>query len=46
VKITRFDLPGGWGIHGLIGLTFLRHFNCDLRFGEGRIAVDRAQPVA
>jgi hypothetical protein len=39
-------LPEDWGTHGLIGLAFLRHFNCDLRFGEGRIAVDRAQAVA
>ena len=45
-QIHAHDLPEGWGIHGLVGLTFLRHFNCDLRFGEGRIAVERAQPEA
>lgn len=45
-QIHAHDLPEGWGIHGLLGLTFLRHFNCELRIGEGRIAVDRAQPAA
>jgi hypothetical protein len=24
---TRFDLPDGFGIDGLIGLSFLRQFN-------------------
>jgi hypothetical protein len=26
-------------------LTFLRHFNCELRVGEARIAVDRTEPT-
>jgi predicted aspartyl protease len=35
------DLPEGWGIEGLIGLTFLRQFNYEIRSAEGRILVDR-----
>jgi len=35
------DLPEGWGIEGLIGLTFLRRFNYEVRSAEGRILVDR-----
>jgi hypothetical protein len=45
-QIHAHDLPEGWGIHGLVGLTFLRHFNCELRMPEGRIVVDRAQSQA
>jgi hypothetical protein len=40
------DLPAGFGIDGLLGLSFLRHFNCELRFGEGRILIERASPRA
>jgi len=29
-----FDLPDGFGIDGLIGLSFLRRFNVELRFAE------------
>ena len=35
------DLPEGWGIEGLIGLTFLHQFNYEIRSAEGRILVDR-----
>jgi predicted aspartyl protease len=35
------DLPEGWGIEGLIGLTFLRRFNYEIRSEEGRILVHR-----
>jgi hypothetical protein len=35
------DLPAGYGIDGLLGLTFLKNFNCEIRFGEGRILVER-----
>ena len=41
-EIHAHDLPEGWGIHGLIGLTFLRQFNCELRMREGLVLVDRA----
>ncbi|HET7505101.1 MAG TPA: hypothetical protein VFK02_28980 [Kofleriaceae bacterium] len=37
-----FDLPDGFGIDGLVGLSFLRRFNVELRFVEGRMLVDRA----
>jgi hypothetical protein len=36
-----FDLPDGFGIDGLIGLSFLRQFNLELRLAEGRLMVDR-----
>ena len=35
------DLPEGIGIDGLLGLSFLRHFNYEVRSQEGRIHVDR-----
>jgi predicted aspartyl protease len=41
-QVHAHDLPEGWGIHGLLGLSFLRHFNCELRLREGRMLVERA----
>jgi Aspartyl protease len=35
------DLGEGIGIDGLLGLTFLRRFNLEIRPGEGRLLVDR-----
>jgi len=35
------DLPEGFGIDGLLGLSFLRHFNYEVRSQEGRILIDR-----
>jgi predicted aspartyl protease len=40
--VHAHDLPEGWGIDGLIGLSFLRQFNYEIRSIEGRILVDRA----
>jgi predicted aspartyl protease len=40
-RVHVHDLPEGWGIDGLIGLTFLRRFNYEIRSSEGRIVVDR-----
>jgi predicted aspartyl protease len=34
-QVHAHDLPEGWGIHGLVGLTFLRHFTCQIRLREG-----------
>jgi hypothetical protein len=36
------DLPEGWGIEGLIGLSFLRQLNYEVRSREGRILAERA----
>lgn len=36
-----FDLPDGFGIDGLVGLSFLRQFNIELKMAEGRMMVDR-----
>ena len=41
-QVHAHDLPEGWGIHGLIGLSFLRRFNYEIRSLEGRLLVDRA----
>ena len=41
-RIHAHDLPEGWGIEGLIGLTFLRMLNYEVRSVEGRIRVERA----
>jgi predicted aspartyl protease len=38
-----FDLATGDDIDGLIGLSFLRQFNCEFRFAEGGIRVERAR---
>jgi len=40
-RIHVFDLAIGHDIDGLIGLSFLRQFNCEFRFAEGRIRVER-----
>jgi predicted aspartyl protease len=40
-RVHVFDLPDGFGIDGLIGLSFLRQFNLELRLAEGRLLVDR-----
>jgi len=39
-RVHVHDLPEGWNIHGLVGLTFLRRFNDEIRSAEGRILVD------
>lgn len=43
-RIHVHDLPEGVGIHGLLGLSFLRNFNYEIRSIEGRILIDRATP--
>lgn len=40
-RIHVFDLADGFGIDGLIGLSFLRQFNYQVRSAEGRIVVER-----
>jgi predicted aspartyl protease len=34
----------GYGIHGLLGINFLRRFNVEIRFAERRILVERIVP--
>ena len=41
VPVHVFDLPDGFGIDDLVGLSFLRQFNVELRLAEGRLLVDR-----
>lgn len=41
-RLHVFELATGDDIDGLIGLTFLKQFNCEFRFAEGRIRVERA----
>lgn len=36
------DLPSGYGIDGLLGLSFLKRFNYEIRSVEGRIIIDHA----
>ena len=38
-RIHVFDLAEGFGIDGLVGLSFLRRFNYEIRSAEGRILV-------
>ncbi len=42
VRIYAQDLPSGWDIDGLLGLSFLRHLNYEVRSLEGRILAERA----
>lgn len=39
-RVHAHDLPEGCGIDGLLGLSFLRHFNYEIRSAEGRILVN------
>jgi predicted aspartyl protease len=41
-RLHVFDLATGHDLDGLLGLSFLKQFNCEFRFAEGRIRVDRA----
>jgi len=41
VRVHVFDLPDGFGIDGLLGLSFLRQFNIELRLAEGRLLAER-----
>jgi hypothetical protein len=41
LRIHVFDLATGWGIDGLVGLSFLRQFNYQVRSAEGRVLVER-----
>ena len=43
--IHVFDLPDGFGIDGLVGLSFLRRFNVEIRLTEGRLLVDRVAEI-
>lgn len=40
-RIHVHDLGEGVGVDGLLGLTFLRQFNLEIRPAEGRLVVDR-----
>ena len=40
-RIHVHDLPEVLGIQGLLGLSFLRQFNYEIRSAEGRILADR-----
>ena len=40
-RIHVHDLPEETGVEGLLGLSFLRQFNYEIRSAEGRILVDR-----
>jgi predicted aspartyl protease len=41
VPVHVFDLPDRYRIDGLIGLSFLRQFNFEIRPAEGRIRVEK-----
>ncbi len=41
-RVYAQDLPTGWDIDGLLGLSFLRHLNYEVRSIEGRILAERA----
>ena len=41
-RVVVADL--GYGIDGLLGIDFLRHFNVEIRFAERRILVEKIAP--
>jgi predicted aspartyl protease len=41
-----FDLEDRHHIDGLIGLSFLHHFNYEIRSAEGRIVLENISPLA
>ncbi len=43
-RIHVHDLPETLGIQGLLGLSFLRKFNYEIRSPEGRIRAERIAP--
>jgi predicted aspartyl protease len=40
LPIRVFDLADNYDIDGLVGLNFLQHFNCEIRFAERRLLVE------
>ena len=40
-RVHAHDLPDGWNLEGLIGLSYLRQFNYEVRSQEGRICIER-----
>jgi predicted aspartyl protease len=40
-RVHAHDLPEGFGLDGLLGLTFLRQFDYQIRSRQGRILVER-----
>jgi len=40
-RVHVHDLPEGIGIDGLLGLSFLKQFNYEIRSAEGRILATR-----
>jgi predicted aspartyl protease len=45
-RVHAHDLPEGWGIQGLIGLSFLKQLNYAIRSREGRILTERVSESA
>lgn len=45
-RVHVHDLPDGFGIEGLLGLSFLRKFDYDVRSVLGQLRVDHASSVA
>jgi hypothetical protein len=41
-RVYAQDLPSGWDIDGLLGLSFLRLLNYEVRSLDGRILAERA----
>jgi hypothetical protein len=41
-RVHAHDLPEGFDIDGLLGLSFLNQFDYQIRSLQGRILVDRA----
>ena len=45
-RVHVHDLPDGFGIEGLLGLSFLRNFDYEVRSTLGQLRVDRASSLA
>ena len=41
IEVLCYTIPEEYGIHGVIGLNFLRHFNISLDFERGMLTLNR-----
>jgi len=41
LEVLAYTIPEEYGIHGVVGLNFLRHFNLNLNFKQGILTMER-----
>lgn len=38
------DLPSAAGVDGLLGMSFIKHFNVEINFDQGKLTLERSKP--